>query len=87
MSKKYSEFEQFLNPGEHLINLDDETWDEVNEYLISGRGDELIDEVRESLKSEEPDEDQKLIEYLPESSREHEVIGKWLSLMKDQKKR
>ena len=26
-------------------------------------------------------EDQKLIEYLPESSREHEVIGKWLSLM------
>ena len=26
-------------------------------------------------------EDQKLIEYLPESSREHEVIGKWLRLM------
>ena len=24
----------------------------------------------------ESDEDQKLIEYLPESSREHEVIGK-----------
>jgi len=24
MSKKYSEFEQYLNPGGHLINLDDE---------------------------------------------------------------
>ena len=86
MSKKYSEFEQYMNPGGHLINLDDETWDEVSEYLDSGRGDELLDEVRESLKSEDPVEDQKLIEYLPESSREHEVIGKWLSLMKDQEK-
>ena len=86
MSKKYSEFEQNLNPGGHLINLDDETWEEVNEYLDSGRGDELLDEVRESLKSGEPEEDQKLIEYLPESSREHQVIGKWLSLMKDQEK-
>ena len=28
-------------------------------------------------------EDQKLLEYLPESSREHELIGKWLSLMQD----
>ena len=53
MSKKYSEFEQYLNPGGHLINLDDETWEEVNEYLDSGRGDELLDEVRESLKSGE----------------------------------
>ena len=86
MSKKYSEFEQNLNPGGHLINLDDETWEEVNEYLDSGRGDELLDEVRASLKSEDPDEDQKLIEYLPESSREHEVIGKWLSLMEDKEK-
>ena len=81
MSNKYSEFEQYLNPGEHLINLDEETWQEVNEYLDSGRGDELLDEVRQSLSSEDPVEDQKLIEYLPESSREHEVIGKWLSLM------
>ena len=24
MSKKYSEFEQYMNPGGHLINLDDE---------------------------------------------------------------
>ena len=86
MSKKYSEFEQYMNPGGHLINLDDETWEEVNEYLDSGRGDELLDEVRESLKSGEPEEDQKLIEYLPESSREHEVIGKWLSLMEDKEK-
>ena len=53
MSKKYSEFEQYLNPGGHLINLDDETWEEVNEYLDSDRGDELLDEVRESLKSGE----------------------------------
>ena len=98
--------------------MDDETWKEVNEYLVSGKGDELLVAVRESLrsgefeipdneteesyeenrsraklytlpereKSEESDEDQKLIEYLPESSREHEVIGKWLSLMKDQEK-
>ena len=118
MSKKYSEFEQYLNPGSHLLNFDDETWEEVNGYLVSDRGDELLDAVRESLKSgefeipdneteesneenqsqaklytmpereksEESDEDQKLIEYLPESSREHEVIGKWLSLMKDQEK-
>ena len=83
MSKKYSEFEQYMNPGGHLINLDDETWEEVNEYLDSGRGDELLVAVRESLRSGEPEEDQKLIEYLPESSREHEVIGKWLSLMED----
>ena len=52
MSKKYSEFEQYLNPGGHLINLDDETWEEVNEYLDSDRGDELLDEVRESLNQE-----------------------------------
>ncbi len=26
-------------------------------------------------------EDQKLIDYLPESTREHEMIGKWLNLM------
>jgi hypothetical protein len=31
-------------------------------------------------------EDQKLIEYLPESSREYEVIGKWLSLMHEREK-
>ena len=83
MSKKYSEFEQNLNPGSHILNLDDETWEEVNEYLVSGQGDELLVAVRESLRSGEPEEDQKLIEYLPESSREHEVIGKWLSLMED----
>ena len=53
MSKKYSEFEQYLNPGEHLINLDEETWEDVNEYLDSDRGDELLDAVRESLKSGE----------------------------------
>jgi len=86
MSKKYSEFEQNMNPGGHLLNLDDETWKEVNEYLVSGRGDELLVAVRESLRSEEPEEDQKLIEYLPESSREHEVIGKWLSLMENKEK-
>ena len=86
MSNKYSDFEQKLNPGEHLINLDEETWEDVNEYLDSDRGDELLDTVREYLKSEESDEDQKLIEYLPESSREHEVIGKWLSLMEDKEK-
>ncbi len=86
MSNKYSEFEQNLNPGGHLLNLDDETWEEVNEYLAFCKEDELLDEVRKSLKSEESDEDQKLIEYLPESSREHEVIGKWISLMKDQEK-
>ena len=92
MSKKYSEFEQNLNPGEHFINLDDETWEEVNEYLVSGKGDELLAAFRESLKSgeieksKESSEDQKLIEYLPESSREHEVIGKWLRLMKDREK-
>ena len=118
MSNKYSEFEQNLNPGSHLLNLDDETWKEVNEYLVSGKGDELLVAVRESLKSGEfessdneteesdeenrsqaklytmpereksegSDEDQKLIEYLPESSREHEVIGKWLSLMEDKEK-
>jgi len=115
MSKKYSEFEQNLNPGSHILNLDDETWEEVNEYLVSGKGDELLAAFRGSLrsgefessdneteesdeenrsqaklytmpereKSEGSDEDQKLIEYLPESSREHEVIGKWLGLMKD----
>ena len=86
MSNKYSEFEQNLNPGGHLLNLDDETWEEVNEYLAFCKEDELLDEVRKSLKSEESDEDQKLIEYLPESSREHQVIGKWISLMKDQEK-
>ena len=31
-------------------------------------------------KCDDSEEDQKLIEYLPESSREHDVIGKWLSL-------
>ena len=31
-------------------------------------------------------EDQKLLEYLPESSREHEVIGKWLSRMQEREK-
>ena len=37
-------------------------------------------------KCDDSAEDQKLIEYLPESSREHEVIGKWLSLMQDREK-
>ena len=70
MSKKYSEFEQNLNPGSHILNLDDETWEEVNEYLVSGKGDELLAAFRESLKSgeieksKESSEDQKLIEYL-----------------------
>ena len=53
MSNKYSEFEQNLNPGSHLLNLDDETWEEVNEYLVSGRGDELLAAFRESLISGE----------------------------------
>ena len=52
MSKKYIEFEQNLNPGEHLINLDDETWEEVNEYLVSGKGDELLAAFRESSNLE-----------------------------------
>ncbi len=37
-------------------------------------------------KCDDSAEDQKLIEYLPESSREHEVIGKWLSLVKEREK-
>ena len=52
MSKKYSDFEQNLSPGEHLINLDDETWEEVNEYLVSGKGDELLAAFRESSNLE-----------------------------------
>ena len=45
---------------------------------------------KEVLAIKEPDkcledigsaEDQKLIDYLPESTREHELIGKWLNLM------
>ena len=51
MSNKYFESEQNLNPGEHLLNLNDATWEEVNEYLVSGKGDELLVAVRESLKS------------------------------------
>ena len=31
-------------------------------------------------------EDQKLIDYLPESIREHELIGKWLNLMQKREK-
>ena len=31
-------------------------------------------------------EDQKLIENLPESSREHEVIGKWHNLQQEREK-
>ena len=31
-------------------------------------------------------EDQKLIDYLPESTREHELIGKWLKLMQKREK-
>ena len=31
-------------------------------------------------------EDQKLIGYLPESTREDELIGKWLSLMQKREK-
>ena len=37
-------------------------------------------------KCDDSEEDQKLIEYLPESSREHKVIGKWLSLAKEREK-
>ena len=37
-------------------------------------------------KCDDSVEDQKLIEYLPESSREHEVIGNWLSLVKEREK-
>ena len=37
-------------------------------------------------KGDDSAENQKLIEYLPESSREHEVIGKWLSLAKEREK-
>ena len=35
------------------------------------------------LKCDDSAEDQKLLEYLPESSREHELLGEWLSLMQD----
>ena len=38
------------------------------------------------LKYNDSAEDQKLLEYLPESSREHEVIGEWHNLMQDRKK-
>ena len=31
-------------------------------------------------------EDQKLIDYLPESTREHDLIGKWLKLMQKREK-
>ena len=46
MSNKYSEFEQNLNPGSHLLNLDDETMEEVKEYLVSGKEDELLVAIR-----------------------------------------
>ena len=39
--------------------------------------------TNEESKNNDSKEDQKLIEYLPESSREHEVIGKWLNLAKE----
>ena len=39
--------------------------------------------TNENSKNNGSKEDQKLIEYLPESPREHEVIGKWLSLMQE----
>ena len=67
MSKKYSDFQQNLNLGEHLFNLDHETWEEENEYLVSGKGDQLLAVFRKSLKSgeieksKESSEDQKLI--------------------------
>ncbi len=89
MSKKYSELEQHISPGSHLQNLDDETWDELTDFLTSDEGIVKLAAFRKSQnhrKSEEIYEDQKLIEYLPESSREHEVISKWLSLMEDKEK-
>ena len=37
MSKKFSEFEQYMNPGGHLINLDDETLlMEFDERVLDG---------------------------------------------------
>ena len=39
--------------------------------------------TNENSKNNDSAEDQKLLEYLPESSREHELIGEWLSLMQD----
>jgi hypothetical protein len=89
MTKKYSEFQQCINPGSHLHNIDDETLDELNDFLTSDEGIQKLaafGKFQNYRKSEDSDEDQKLIEYHPESSREHEVIGKWLSLMKDQEK-
>ena len=89
MSNKHSESEQNLNPGEYLLNLDDETWDELNEFLTSDEGIQKLASFGKSQnyrKTEETAEDQKLIEYLPESSREHEMIGKWLRLMEDKEK-
>ena len=87
MSNKHSESEHYINPGSHLQNIDDETWNGLNEFLTSDEGIVKLAAFGKSQnyrKKEETAEDQKLIEYLPESSREHEVIGKWLSLMKDQ---
>ena len=42
--------------------------------------------TNEDSKNNDSAEDQKLLEYLPESSREHEVIGKWLSRMQEREK-
>jgi len=42
--------------------------------------------TNENSKNNDSAEDQKLLEYLPESSRENEVIGAWLSLAKKREK-
>ena len=119
MTYKYSDLENGIDQGRHLLNFDEETWTEIIKYLEAGRGDELLDDFKNKLKSEgfenseeskntmaefldsstknfksllkesidnDSSEDQKLIDYLPESSREHEVFGKWLSLMYEREK-
>ena len=79
MRKKYSDFEQNLNPGEHLINLDDETREEVNEYLVSEKGDELLAAFRESLKSGEIEISDNEID---ESSEDEQTPGNYIHFLK-----
>jgi len=43
--------------------------------------------TNEDSKNNGSKKDQKLLEYLPESSREHEVIGKWLSQIQEREKK
>ena len=38
------------------------------------------------LRCDDSEENQKLLEYLPESSREHDVIGEWLCLITEREK-